>query len=113
MEAWFQILKEYGPWVALVAFFIWRDYEREKSQNKKNSDLEEFIRTTLVALVRDTMAVIQDNSSSMKRINSLPCALSSGMALDDRIREQLATLGVIITHPTGASAAPSGLTAGP
>ena len=112
MELWLkELLQSYGPTVAVIGFFIWRDYKREESQNKKNNDLEEFIRTTLVALVRDTMAVIQDNTTLGKKLNNLPCAFSSGPALDDRIKEHLAALGVAVSTPTrtvGASAAPTG-----
>ncbi len=64
---------QYGVPVALVIFFIWRDYERERMMNARTAELEAHIaslekemRTLLMDLVSKTSQIIVSNSESMR-----------------------------------------------
>jgi len=60
------MLKEFGPLVGVVIFFIWRDWKREQHLSKRLEKLEDYYRGTLVHLVeRGTTALVQ-NSEVMK-----------------------------------------------
>lgn len=61
------VVKEAGPFVSLIAFFIWRDYKREQSLGKVNEELQTFIRTTLLVLLEKTSAAIQMNAEIVKK----------------------------------------------
>lgn len=68
MEPFVTMLKEYGPFVALVAFFVWRDSEREKSLNKTIANLDGYIRTTLSALLEKTTDALSRNTEAHKDV---------------------------------------------
>lgn len=74
---WFKavldILGQYGLPTALVIYFIWRDYEREKLTQKEKQALvvqlgalEKEMRGILTNLVSQTTAIIIANSNSMR-----------------------------------------------
>ena len=45
---WIALIKEVGPYLGLMFFFIWRDYRREEKLVKQIDDLNEFIRKELM-----------------------------------------------------------------
>jgi len=45
---WVALIKEVGPYLGLMFFFIWRDYRREEKLVKQIDDLNKFIRTELM-----------------------------------------------------------------
>jgi len=52
------LLREFGPAVTAIAFFMWRDWKREERSVLQNNELNEFIRTQLLgALKKNTLAV--------------------------------------------------------
>ena len=64
---------QYGIPAALVVFFVWRDYERERMMNKRTAELEAHIaslekemRGLLMDLVSKTSQIIVSNSESMR-----------------------------------------------
>jgi hypothetical protein len=65
------IIKDFGPLVGIVLFFIWRDWKREDSLVGRVEHLEEFNTETLVALVRESTAVIATNTEQLRIMNSL------------------------------------------
>lgn len=63
-----KMLETAGPLVAIVAFFIWRDSEREKRQEKRNTLLEDFIRTDLVKVNGQVVTAMIENTHSNERL---------------------------------------------
>jgi hypothetical protein len=68
MEAAFiAVMKEYGPFVALIGFFVWRDYKREQSLGKVITELQEFQRNTLLTLIQKTTEAIMACTNAMEK----------------------------------------------
>lgn len=57
---WIQLIKEVGPFLGIMFFFIWRDYRREESLVKQLNSLNEFIRKELVDLVERTTKALNN-----------------------------------------------------
>jgi len=51
---WISLIKEVGPYLGLMFFFIWRDYRREEKLVKQIDDLNNFIRKELMDLIDRT-----------------------------------------------------------
>ncbi len=51
---WVELIKEVGPYIGLMFFFIWRDYRREEKLVKQIDNLNEFIKETLMDLIEKT-----------------------------------------------------------
>jgi len=51
---WIELIKQVGPYLGLMFFFIWRDYRREEKLVKQIDDLNTFIRTELMDLIDKT-----------------------------------------------------------
>ena len=56
---WVSLIKEVGPYLGIMFFFIWRDYRREEQLVKQNQSLNEFIRKELMDLLEKTHEVIK------------------------------------------------------
>jgi len=68
-----ELIAQYGLPIVLVVYFIWRDYEREKRNNLKESamqahvqGLEKEMRSLLINLVERTSCIIVANSQAMQ-----------------------------------------------
>lgn len=68
MESLMQAIKEFGPQIGLICFFIWRDFNREKSMGARLLRLEEYQRGELENMIRTTQKVIQDNMYYFKAL---------------------------------------------
>ena len=64
MEALFKIAEQYGLQLAVIAFFIWRDWQREKELNERDRTREEFVQ-------RSMMAALEKCSYEIASANSL------------------------------------------
>jgi len=63
---WISMIREFGPLIGVILFFIWRDWKREQHLSIRLEKLEDYYRETLVHLVeRGTTALVQ-NSEVMK-----------------------------------------------
>lgn len=72
------IFQNYGPFIAAVVFFIWRDYRREDRLTTRIRELEEEQRKVILPLVQNCMEVItkntqvmEQNAKVMDRLNSV------------------------------------------
>lgn len=64
METWAQFVTQLGLSVTLVMFFVWTGNEREKANQGRVSDLENFIRTSLLtSTAESTRALVQAASA--------------------------------------------------
>ena len=57
---WVELIKDVGPYLGIMFFFIWRDYRREEYLVKQNNNLNEFIRKELVDLVERTIKALNN-----------------------------------------------------
>jgi hypothetical protein len=63
------LLKDFGPIVGIILFFIWRDWKREEGLIGRVKQLEDFNTETLVKMVKDNSAVIAANTEQLRLIN--------------------------------------------
>lgn len=60
---WVELIKEVGPYLGLMFFFIWRDYRREEQLVKQIDQLQSFIQNTLVGLIEKTNEALKNVKS--------------------------------------------------
>ena len=61
------LLQNYGPFVAAVVFFIWRDYRREDKLSTRIEELEDEQRQVILPLVKSCTEVITKNTQVMEQ----------------------------------------------
>lgn len=61
-----EILKDFGPLVGIVLFFIWRDWKREENLVERVQKLEDFNTEVLSNIVKEQAAVIATNTEVIK-----------------------------------------------
>jgi hypothetical protein len=61
------LFQNYGPFVAAVVFFIWRDYRREDRLSTRIRELEEEQREVILPLVKSCTEVITRNTQVMEQ----------------------------------------------
>ncbi len=52
------LIESYGPAVAAIAFFLWRDWKREERSSAQNENLSIFIRERLTETLEENTRVI-------------------------------------------------------
>ena len=80
METWLILaLKQYGLPIALVAFFIWRDWKRETVMIARINKLQDEIRDILKDLVMKCTTALVANTNAMNKLvetlDKRPCFL--------------------------------------
>ena len=60
------LLRDFGPIIGVILFFIWRDWKREDVLQDRVTRLESYQQDTLVQLVKDTTSAIAQNSELLK-----------------------------------------------
>lgn len=65
------LLKDFGPLVGIVLFFIWRDWRREENLVNRVTKLEEFNTEVLTGMVKETTAVIATNTEQIRQVGEL------------------------------------------
>jgi len=72
-----ELTKSVGPVVALLIFFIWRDYRREQTMTKRIQDIEDYQKNRLEQLVVESNQVMskiaESNESLAKAFKVVPC----------------------------------------
>ena len=71
VQTWSEILRDFGPLIGIVLFFIWRDWKREDRLVSRVDSLEKYQQETLVSLVKENITVIAANTQQMKLVSSL------------------------------------------
>ena len=61
-----ELLKDFGPLVGIILFFIWRDWRREENLVERVQKLEDFNIEVLSNLVKEQAAVIATNTEVVK-----------------------------------------------
>ena len=80
MEHWFVgIVRQYGLPIALVMFFIWRDWKRENSMMIRINKLQDEIRDILKDLVTKCTTALVENTNAMHKLaeslSTKPCLM--------------------------------------
>lgn len=60
------VLRDFGPIIGVILFFIWRDWKREDKLQERVSRLETYQQETLLKLVTDTTQALAQNSEFLK-----------------------------------------------
>jgi len=60
------LLRDFGPIIGVILFFIWRDWKREDVLQGRVTRLETYQQETLVQLVKDTTEALAQNSEFLK-----------------------------------------------
>lgn len=68
MHEYITILKEFGPVLGIILFFIWRDWKREDRLVTHIASLEKFQREKLITLIQDTTNVVSTNTRQFDQI---------------------------------------------
>lgn len=59
---WLAICKEFGPYMGLIFFFIWRDSKREEQLNAQLHEAHQFIVTKLLDVITKSEATNERKS---------------------------------------------------
>lgn len=72
-----ELTKSVGPVVALLVFFVWRDYRREQTMTKRIQDIEDYQKNRLERLVVESNQVMgkiaESNESLASALKVVPC----------------------------------------
>ena len=60
------LLKDFGPLVGIILFFIWRDWRREENLLERVQKLEDFNTEVLSNMVKEQAAIIAINTEVIK-----------------------------------------------
>lgn len=60
------LLRDFGPIIGVILFFIWRDWKREDKLQERVTRLETYQQETLVRLVKDTSTALAQNTEFLK-----------------------------------------------
>jgi len=61
------IVRNLGPLVGVIVFFIWRDYRREDKLLTRVEELEDEQREVILPLVKDCSAIVAKNTLVMEQ----------------------------------------------
>lgn len=65
----FALLKDFGPLVGTILFFIWRDWRREENLVERVKQLEDFNTEVLTQMVKENSAIIAANTEQLRLVN--------------------------------------------
>lgn len=66
-----ELLKDFGPVLGVVLFFIWRDWKREDRMADRIAALEKFQQNELISLIERTHEVVSHNTEQLKWVAAL------------------------------------------
>ena len=90
---WPLMLRELGPLIGVITFFIWRDWKREARLSKRIEKLEDYQRETLTHLVEKGTAALVQSSEVIKWISRVIDRVSTKCPYMESPRQK-------IPHPT-------------
>lgn len=74
-----ELIREFGPFVALVAFYVWDSRKQRDKQDKKMDDQVHFAQETLTKLIIESSEVIKTNNLMMEEGTRVRTELSTIM----------------------------------
>ncbi len=70
-DALLTLLREFGPLLGLILFFVWRDWKREDRLSSRVEALETYQKETLVGLLKETTVALTHNAECLKWIGRI------------------------------------------
>jgi hypothetical protein len=67
---YFAVMKDFGPLIGIVLFFIWRDWKREEGLVDRVRNLETFNTEVLTQIVRENASVIATNTEQLRSMHT-------------------------------------------
>ena len=71
MMEFINLLRDFGPIIGIILFFIWRDWKREDKLQERVTRLENYQQGTLVQMVSETSTAIAQNTECLKRCSDV------------------------------------------
>jgi hypothetical protein len=71
MHPYIEVVRDFGPVLGVILFFIWRDWKREDAMTKRIQALEEFQQNQLLDLIKKTNDVVAHNTEQLKWVAAL------------------------------------------
>ena len=85
------LVRDLGPLVAILIFFIWRDYDRERKLSARIRALEDYCQETLTGLLKQTLAATHDQITSNRELRDAflrrPCLREENIERRAPLRE--------------------------
>lgn len=73
-----ELLKDFGPMIGVILFFIWRDWKREDMLQSRVQALENYQQEVLASLVKESIQVIAHNTEQLRWTGTLIQSCHSG-----------------------------------
>lgn len=70
-EGFIELLRQFGPLVGIILFFIWRDWKREVSLSERIVTLEETQKCVLFDTLEKATKTIERNTCVMEQTNRM------------------------------------------
>lgn len=71
MHEYIALLKDFGPVLGVILFFVWRDWKREDRLVERIEALEKFQQEQLIGLIQKTNEVVTHNTEQLKWVAAL------------------------------------------
>jgi hypothetical protein len=68
LTALIPLVKQYGPYLAVILFFIWKDWKREVRSSNRIEKLEDEFRNGLLTTVMKNSEVVTKNTGVLTRV---------------------------------------------
>jgi ATP-dependent helicase/DNAse subunit B len=65
---WMVLIKEVGPLIAVIFFFIWRDWKREQKLSQQVESLAQYQKDILESLIEKSTTALTQSSECIKWI---------------------------------------------
>ena len=69
MEALTELIQQYGIFAGMTIYFIWQTRKDYKGVCERLNSVEDYVKNTLVSLVSETKAVLEDAIDTIKEEN--------------------------------------------
>ena len=67
----FELAKQFGPFVAFTVYFVWQGWQREKKQTARIDELSNKLNDVLGKAVLDATTALNANTKVMERLETL------------------------------------------
>jgi len=83
------LLREFGPAVTAIAFFLWRDWKREERFSLVNETLNAFIRTEFANTLRENTKATMANSELLESMATAVTVNSGTVVKNSEVTMQM------------------------
>lgn len=76
------LLRDFGPLIGVILFFIWRDWQREENLSSRVEKLEKYQQEVLTDLSKQCIEVIAANTYQLKWMSNIITSCQAGKKND-------------------------------